>query len=68
MIERALIQNDPVEAVSPTLEAALWERAVTIPLYQPASLLITNGQLPDVAPGTPLEGPLDGAARWQLRP
>jgi ABC-type transport system substrate-binding protein len=66
MIERALTQDDP--AVSPSLEAALWERAVTIPLYQPASLLITNGQLPDVAPGTPLEGPLDGAARWQLRP
>jgi hypothetical protein len=39
MIERALIQNDPAEAVSSTLEAALWERAVTIPLYQPASLL-----------------------------
>ena len=68
MIERALTQDDPAGAVSPTVEAALWERVVTIPLYQPASLLITNGQLPDVAPGTPLEGPLDGAARWQLRP
>ncbi len=68
MIERALTQNGPAEAVSPTLETALWERAVTIPLYQPASLLITTSQLPDVAPGTPLEGPLDGSARWQLRP
>ncbi|MCA1822625.1 MAG: ABC transporter substrate-binding protein [Pseudonocardia sp.] len=68
MIERALTQEDPAGAVSPTVEAALWERVVTIPLYQPASLLMTNGQLPDVAPGTPLEGPLDGAARWQLRP
>jgi ABC-type transport system substrate-binding protein len=68
MIERALTQNDVVDTVSPTVEAALWERAVTIPLYQPASLLITTGQLPDVAPGAPLEGPLDGSARWQLRP
>jgi ABC-type transport system substrate-binding protein len=68
MIERALTQEDPGGAVPTTVEAALWERSVTIPLYQPASLLITNGQLPDVAPGTPLEGPLDGAARWQLRP
>jgi ABC-type transport system substrate-binding protein len=67
MIERALTQ-DPAGAVSPTVEAALWERVVTIPLYQPASLLITNGQLADVAPGAPLEGPFDGAARWQLRP
>jgi ABC-type transport system substrate-binding protein len=68
MIERALTQNDPADTVSPTVETALWERAVTIPLYQPASLLITTSQLPDVAPGTPLEGPLDGSARWQLRP
>lgn len=68
MIERALTQNDLTDTVSPTVEAALWERAVTIPLYQPASLLITTSQLPDVAPGTPLEGPLDGSARWQLRP
>lgn len=67
MIERALTQDDPAGPVPPTVEAALWERTVTIPLYQPASLLITTNQLADVAPGTPLEGPLDGAARWQLR-
>ncbi|HXT43991.1 MAG TPA: ABC transporter family substrate-binding protein [Pseudonocardiaceae bacterium] len=67
MIEQALTQDDPAGPVPATLEAALWERAVTIPLYQPASLLITTTALPDVAPGTPLEGPLDGAARWQLR-
>ena len=67
MIERALTQDDPAGPVPPTVEAALWERAVTIPLYQPASLLITTNQLPDVVPGTPLEGPFDGAARWQLR-
>lgn len=67
MIERALTQDDPAGPVPPTVEAALWERAVTIPLYQPASLLITTSQLPDVVPGTPVEGPFDGAARWQLR-
>jgi len=32
-----------------------------------ASLLITTSQLLNVVPGTPLEGPLDGAARWELR-
>lgn len=66
VIERALIQEDPAGPLPPTVEAALWDLAVTIPLYQPASLLITTGQLLNVAPGTPLEGPLDGAARWEL--
>jgi len=67
VIERALTQEDPAGLLPPTVEAALWDLAVTIPLYQPASLLVTTGQLLNVAPGTPLEGPLDGAARWALR-
>jgi ABC-type transport system substrate-binding protein len=67
VIERALTQEDPAGTPPPTVEAALWDLAVTIPLYQPASLLVTTGQLLNVAPGTPLEGPLDGAARWELR-
>jgi hypothetical protein len=65
-IERALVQDDPVGAVEPTVEAALWDRVVTIPLYQQVSLLVSTSQLSDPAPGTALEGPLDGAARWQL--
>jgi ABC-type transport system substrate-binding protein len=67
LIERALTQDDPAGTVASIIEAALWERVVTVPLYQPASLLVTTGQLHDTAPGTPLEGPFDGAARWQLR-
>jgi hypothetical protein len=67
LIERALTQDDPAGTVAPSVESALWERAVTIPLYQQASLLVSTGQLRDTAPGTALEGPLDGAARWQLR-
>ncbi|MGH3998733.1 MAG: ABC transporter family substrate-binding protein, partial [Pseudonocardiaceae bacterium] len=66
-IERALIQNDPIGTVAATVDAALWERAVTIPLYQQVALLVTTSQLYNPAPGTVLEGPLDGAARWQLR-
>jgi ABC-type transport system substrate-binding protein len=68
MIERALTGEDPAGTVPSALDAALWRYAVTIPLYQPASLFISTSQLPDVVPGTPLEGPLDGAVRWQLRP
>ncbi|MGH3773605.1 MAG: ABC transporter family substrate-binding protein [Pseudonocardiaceae bacterium] len=67
MIERALTQDDPAGPVPVTAEAALWARAVTIPLYQPASLLITTSQLLDVVPGTPWEGPFDSAARWRFR-
>ncbi|MGH3983878.1 MAG: ABC transporter family substrate-binding protein [Pseudonocardiaceae bacterium] len=66
-IERALVQDDPVGAVAPTVEAALWDRVVTIPLYQQVSLLVSTSQLSDPAPGTALEGPLDGATRWQRR-
>ncbi len=67
VIERALTQDDPAGPVPATVETALWDLAVTIPLYQPASLLVTTSELLNVAPGTPLEGPLDGAARWELR-
>jgi ABC-type transport system substrate-binding protein len=67
MIERALTQEDPAGPVPPAVEAALWERAVSIPLYQLASLLVSTTALPEVVPGAPLEGPLDDAAHWQLR-
>lgn len=67
LIERALTQDDPVDTVAPTVESALWKRAVTIPLYQQVSLLVSTNRLHITAPGTVLEGPLDGAARWQLR-
>jgi len=45
----------------------LWERIVTVPLYQQAWLLVTTPALEGVIPGSPLEGPLDGAQRWRLR-
>lgn len=64
LIEQALVSDEPI---APDLETALWERAVTIPLYQQASLLASTGQLRGVTPGSPLEGPFDGAERWQLR-
>lgn len=66
MIERALTQDDPAGPVPAAVEAALWARAVAIPLYQAASLLVTTSQLPGVVPGTPWEGPFDGAAHWRL--
>ncbi|MGH3791329.1 MAG: ABC transporter family substrate-binding protein [Pseudonocardiaceae bacterium] len=67
LIERALTQDDAAGPVPPAVELALWDRVVTVPLYQPVSLFVTTSQLSGTAPGTPLAGPLDGAARWQLR-
>jgi ABC-type transport system substrate-binding protein len=67
MIERALTQDDPAGSVPVIVETVLWQRAVTIPLYQPTSLLVTTSQLRGTTPGTPLEGPFDRAQRWQLR-
>ncbi|HKR52032.1 MAG TPA: ABC transporter family substrate-binding protein [Pseudonocardiaceae bacterium] len=64
LLEQALVQDKPVASA---VEVALWERAVAIPLYQQVSLLVSTSQLDGIAPGTALEGPLDGAARWQLR-
>lgn len=64
LIEQALSGAGPM---APSLEPALWQRAVTIPLYQQASLLVTTSALRAVSPGSPLEGPFDGAQRWQLR-
>lgn len=63
MMESALVGTDPLtEAV----DRALWERAVTIPLYQQASLLVTTDELRGVSPGSPWEGPFHGAGGWQL--
>lgn len=73
LIERALTGDEPitpgagsVPAESARLESDLWELVVTIPLYQHASLMVTTSPLHGVTPGTPLEGPFDGAQRWQL--
>ncbi|HEU0090135.1 MAG TPA: ABC transporter family substrate-binding protein [Pseudonocardiaceae bacterium] len=66
LIEQALTADNPAGTVAPALEAMLWQRAVTVPLYQQASLLVTTGQLQGVVPGSTLEGPFDGAERWRL--
>jgi hypothetical protein len=78
LIERALTGADPAPAPSLaaglampvdevwTVDGALWERVVTVPLYQQAALLVSTAQLQGVTPGTPLVGPFDGAEHWQL--
>ncbi|MGH3930074.1 MAG: hypothetical protein ACRDTF_08875 [Pseudonocardiaceae bacterium] len=67
LIEQALTADDPAGALAARVETGLWERAVTVPLYQQAWLLVTTPALEGVVPGSPLAGPLDGAQRWRLR-
>jgi len=67
LIEQALTADDPGGALAARVETGLWERIVTVPLYQQAWLLVTTPALEGVIPGSPLEGPLDGAQRWRLR-
>lgn len=66
LIEQALAGDPPAATVLPVVEPVLWELAVTIPLYQQTSLLVTTEQLQGVTPGSALEGPLDNAPRWRL--
>lgn len=65
-IEGALTGRLPAGPTIAGLEPVLWERAVSIPLYQQASILVPGAALRDVSPGPLVEGPLDRADRWQL--
>lgn len=65
-IEGALTGKLPVGPTIAGLEPVLWERAVSIPLYQQASVFVPGSSLRDVAPGPLVEGPLDRADRWRL--
>ncbi|MQA16202.1 MAG: ABC transporter family substrate-binding protein [Pseudonocardiaceae bacterium] len=68
VIADALTGTAPVDEVLSRVEPVLWERMVSVPLYQHTSVFVTGRGLDGVSPGPLLEGPLDGAARWQLRP
>lgn len=66
-IDDTLTGAAPVDAVAPAVESVLWDRLVSVPLYQHSSVLVTAPELAGVTPGPLLEGPLNGAAQWQLR-
>ncbi len=65
-IDGALTGRLPAGPTIAGLEPVLWERAVSIPLYQQASVFVPGSALRDVAPGPLVEGPLDRADRWRL--
>ncbi len=63
----ALTGAAPVDDVLSAVEPVLWDRLVSVPLYQHSSVLVTVPELAGVTPGPLLEGPLKGAADWDLR-
>lgn len=62
----ALTGTAPVDAVLSAVEPVLWDRLVSVPLYQHSSILVTVPQLDGVVPGPMLEGPLHSAADWEI--
>lgn len=66
-IGNALTSTAPVDAVLSAVEPALWDRLVSVPLYQHSSVLVTVPGLRGVQPQPLLEGPLNGAADWRIR-
>jgi ABC-type transport system substrate-binding protein len=55
------------EALS-SIEPALWQAAVSMPLYQEAETLVVRPEMAGVSVGPPSAGPFADAARWQRSP
>jgi ABC-type transport system substrate-binding protein len=57
----ALSTADALSSVEP----ALWQAAVAMPLYQEAETLVVRPEMAGVSVGPPTAGPFADAARWQ---
>ncbi len=57
----ALSTADALSSVEP----ALWQAAVSMPLYQEAETLVVRPEMVGVSVGPPTAGPFADAARWQ---
>jgi ABC-type transport system substrate-binding protein len=66
-IGTALTGTAPIDTVLSAVEPVLWNRLVSVPLYQHSSVLVTVPGLDGVTPGPLLEGALNGAAEWRIR-
>ncbi|MDQ3886214.1 MAG: ABC transporter family substrate-binding protein [Actinomycetota bacterium] len=66
LIESAVTGANPIEPVLRTIEPVLWNRMISIPLYQHAWVFVAPG-VEGARPEPLLEGPLGGAPRWQVR-
>lgn len=64
-IESAVTGEVALSDALAALEPALWNRALTLPLYQEADDLIVRTDMTGVTAGPPLAGPFAGAAGWR---
>ncbi|SDJ32641.1 ABC-type transport system, substrate-binding protein [Actinokineospora alba] len=64
-IDSAVTGEVPLASALAALEPVLWNRALTLPLYQEADDLIVRTDMTGVTAGPPLAGPFAGAATWR---
>ena len=50
------------------VESVLWSRAVALPLYQQAQVLVSGREVRGVQQGNGLAGPFSTAAQWRGTP
>ncbi|GAA2811812.1 ABC transporter family substrate-binding protein [Saccharopolyspora taberi] len=63
-IEAALTGRMPFPDASARVEAAVWDQAVALPLYQQAQVLALRRDVTGVQPGHGFAGPFSTAAQW----
>ncbi|SDN09614.1 ABC transporter family substrate-binding protein [Allokutzneria albata] len=68
VIDGALTGSMPLADALPGIEAALWQQAVSIPLFQLSDTLVTRPEVSGVTAGPPLAGPFVEAADWKRVP
>lgn len=67
-IEAALSGAMPFPEASAKVESVLWSRAVALPLYQQAQVLVSGREVRGVQQGNGLAGPFSTAAQWRGTP
>ncbi|WP_209670646.1 ABC transporter family substrate-binding protein [Amycolatopsis magusensis] len=63
-IETALTDIGSPAGVVETIESELWQRSVSIPLFQLADTLAVGKGVSGVSPGPPMTGPFGNAVNW----
>ena len=67
-IDAALSGSTPIADALGSLEPALWQKNVDIPLFQLADTLAIGSGISGVTPGPPMLGPFGSAVNWTRAP
>nr|WP_245866291.1 ABC transporter family substrate-binding protein [Prauserella marina] len=63
-IESALTGDEPLDETLSTVEPALWQANIAIPLFQLADTLAIGSSVAGVSSGPPMTGPFSSAVNW----